>query len=190
MLCSIIVFTLLHTLVVGPPLSTPLWKVSAVGDLRSVTKPENDPETLQITLQIIVFGLICNVLHIRPICNIGLICLASARLLLSSLCRLVFEAQNNFYPPTAPQQEALVTGSFNLQDILFYGGCGFSIMRCMSFALENCEKKEGNYTFSDLVKYNFYLPFFFFGPIMTFDRFHAQVRIEIKRNIKINCCFF
>lgn len=115
---------------------------------------------------------------------------ASARLLLSSLCRLVFEAQNNFYPPTAPQQEALVTGSFNLQDILFYGGCGFSIMRCMSFALENCEKKEGNYTFSDLVKYNFYLPFFFFGPIMTFDRFHAQVRIEIKRNIKINWCFF
>lgn len=115
---------------------------------------------------------------------------ASARLLLSSLCRLVFEAQNNFYPPTAPQQEALVTGSFNLQDILFYGGCGFSIMRCMSFALENCEKKEGNYTLSDLVKYNFYLPFFFFGPIMTFDRFHAQVRIEIKRNIKINWCFF
>lgn len=115
---------------------------------------------------------------------------ASARLLLSSLCRLVFEAQNNFYPPTAPQQEALVTGSFNLQDILFYGGCGFSIMRCMSFALENCEKKEGNYTFSDLVKYNFYLPFFFFGPIMTFDRFHAQVRIEIKRNININWCFF
>lgn len=115
---------------------------------------------------------------------------AYARLLLSSLCRLVFEAQNNFYPPTAPQQEALVTGSFNLQDILFYGGCGFSIMRCMSFALENCEKKEGNYTFSDLVKYNFYLPFFFFGPIMTFDRFHAQVRIEIKRNIKINWCFF
>lgn len=114
---------------------------------------------------------------------------AYARLLLSSLCRLVFEAQNNFYPPTAPQQEALVTGSFNLQDILFYGGCGFSIMRCMSFALENCEKKEGNYTFSDLVKYNFYLPFFFFGPIMTFDRFHAQVRIEIKRNIKINWCF-
>uniref|UniRef100_I3KET8 Hedgehog acyltransferase like, a n=1 Tax=Oreochromis niloticus TaxID=8128 RepID=I3KET8_ORENI len=71
-------------------------------------------------------------------------------------------------------QEALVTGSFSLQDILFYGGCGFSIMRCMSFALENCEKKEGNYTFSDLVKYNFYLPFFFFGPIMTFDRFHAN----------------
>ena len=74
-------------------------------------------------------------------------------------------------------QESLVTGSFDLQDILFYGGCGFSIMRCMSFALENCEKKEGNYTFTDLLKYNFYLPFFFFGPIMTFDRYHAQVRI-------------
>lgn len=73
-------------------------------------------------------------------------------------------------------QESLVTGSFDLQDILFYGGCGFSIMRCMSFALENCDKKDGSYTFADLLKYNFYLPFFFFGPIMTFDRFHAQVR--------------
>lgn len=77
-------------------------------------------------------------------------------------------------------QEALVTGSFNLQDILFYGGIGFSIMRCMSFALENCEKNDGNYTFCDLLKYNFYLPFFFFGPIMTFDRYHAQTN-----NIKL-----
>lgn len=68
-----------------------------------------------------------------------------------------------------------MTGSFDLQDILFYGGCGFSIMRCMSFGLENCEKKDGNYKFSDLLKYNFYLPFFFFGPVMTFDRYHAQV---------------
>lgn len=46
----------------------------------------------------------------------------------------------------------------------------------MSFALENCDRKEGSYTFTDLLKYNFYLPYFFFGPIMTFDRFHAQVR--------------
>lgn len=72
-------------------------------------------------------------------------------------------------------QEGFVTGSFDLQDVLFYGGCGFSIMRCMSFALENCEKKDGNYSFMDLLKYNFYLPFFFFGPVMTFDRFHEQV---------------
>ncbi|KAK0146925.1 Protein-cysteine N-palmitoyltransferase HHAT-like protein [Merluccius polli] len=71
-------------------------------------------------------------------------------------------------------QETLVTGSFDLQDILFYGGCGFTIMRCMSFALENCDRKEGSYSFFDLLKYNFYLPFFFFGPIMTFDKFHAQ----------------
>lgn len=68
-----------------------------------------------------------------------------------------------------------MTGSFQLQDVLFYGGCGFTIMRCMSFGLENCEKKDGNYKFSDLLKYNFYLPFFFFGPVMTFDRYHAQV---------------
>lgn len=72
-------------------------------------------------------------------------------------------------------QEGFASGSFGLQDVLFYGGCGFSIMRCMSFALENCEKKDGNYSLMDLIKYNFYLPFFFFGPVMTFDRFHEQV---------------
>lgn len=77
-----------------------------------------------------------------------------------------------------------MTGSFDLQDILFYGGCGFSIMRCMSFGLENCEKKDGNYKFSDLLKYNFYLPFFFFGPVMTFDRYHAQVRRPARQPLR------
>ncbi|KAI1902202.1 hypothetical protein AGOR_G00042290 [Albula goreensis] len=76
--------------------------------------------------------------------------------------------------PMVSWQSGFMTGTFELQDILFYGGCGFSIMRCMSFALENCEKKEGNYSFMDLLKYNFYLPFFYFGPVMTFDRFHVQ----------------
>uniref|UniRef100_A0A8B9J4L1 Protein-cysteine N-palmitoyltransferase HHAT-like protein n=2 Tax=Astyanax mexicanus TaxID=7994 RepID=A0A8B9J4L1_ASTMX len=76
--------------------------------------------------------------------------------------------------PFVSWQAGFVTGTFQLQDILFYGGCGFSIMRCMSFALENCEKKDGSYSFMDLIKYNFYLPFFFFGPIMTFDQFHVQ----------------
>ncbi|XP_037313899.2 protein-cysteine N-palmitoyltransferase HHAT-like protein isoform X1 [Pungitius pungitius] len=94
---------------------------------------------------------------------------------LTTLASIKLEPYNSW-------QEALVTGSFDLQDILFYGGCGFSIMRCMSFALENCERKDGNYTFSDLLRYNFYLPFFFFGPIMTFDRFHAQVNnIQLTR---------
>ncbi|XP_008332448.1 hedgehog acyltransferase like, a [Cynoglossus semilaevis] len=87
---------------------------------------------------------------------------------LATLASIKLEPYNSW-------QESLVTGSFDLQDILFYGGCGFSIMRCMSFALENCEKKDGNFTFCDLLKYNFYLPYFFFGPIMTFDRFHTQV---------------
>nr|XP_020504697.1 protein-cysteine N-palmitoyltransferase HHAT-like protein isoform X1 [Labrus bergylta] len=86
---------------------------------------------------------------------------------LATLASIKLEPYNSW-------QESLVTGSFDLQDILFYGGCGFSIMRCMSFALENCEKKDGNYTFCDLLKYNFYLPFFFFGPIMTFDKYHVQ----------------
>ncbi|XP_036374674.1 protein-cysteine N-palmitoyltransferase HHAT-like protein [Megalops cyprinoides] len=76
--------------------------------------------------------------------------------------------------PFVSWQAGFVTGSFSLQDVLFYGGCGFSVMRCMSFALENCEKKDGNYSFMDLLKYNFYLPFFYFGPVMTFDRFHVQ----------------
>lgn len=66
-------------------------------------------------------------------------------------------------------------GDFELRHVLFYGGCGFTIMRCMSFALENCERKDGNYNILELLKYNFYLPFFYFGPIMTFDKFHVQV---------------
>ncbi|XP_048826944.1 hedgehog acyltransferase like, b [Brienomyrus brachyistius] len=77
--------------------------------------------------------------------------------------------------PFVTWQEGFVTGSFQLQGLLFYGGCGFTIMRCMSFALENCEKNDGNYSFLELLKYNFYLPFFYFGPVMTFDKFHVQV---------------
>ncbi|XP_029444188.1 protein-cysteine N-palmitoyltransferase HHAT-like protein isoform X1 [Rhinatrema bivittatum] len=77
--------------------------------------------------------------------------------------------------PFSTWQNGFVTGTFDLQDVLFYGGSGFTIMRCMSFALENCERKDGNYSPLELLKYNFYLPFFFFGPIMTFDRFHTQI---------------
>lgn len=72
-------------------------------------------------------------------------------------------------------QAGFATGNFELRPLLFYGGCGFTIMRCMSFALENCEKKDGNYSILELLKYNFYLPFFYFGPIMTFDKFYIQV---------------
>ncbi|XP_062813812.1 protein-cysteine N-palmitoyltransferase HHAT-like protein isoform X2 [Anolis carolinensis] len=84
--------------------------------------------------------------------------------------------------PFSTWQSEFVTGTFDLQDVLFYGGSGFSIMRCMSFALENCERKDGNYSIFALLKYNFYLPFFFFGPIMTFDRFYEQVHVsELRR---------
>ncbi|KAL7840788.1 hypothetical protein AOLI_G00261110 [Acnodon oligacanthus] len=76
--------------------------------------------------------------------------------------------------PFVSWQVGFVTGSFELRPVLFYGGCGFTIMRCMSFALENCEKKEGNYSILELLKYNFYLPFFYFGPVMTFDKFYKQ----------------
>ncbi|XP_006011627.1 hedgehog acyltransferase like, a [Latimeria chalumnae] len=81
--------------------------------------------------------------------------------------------------PFSSWQNGFVTGTFDLQDILFYGGSGFTIIRCLSFALENAEKKEGNFSFLELLKYNFYLPFFFFGPIMTFDRFHDQVNTKV-----------
>nr|XP_015810638.2 hedgehog acyltransferase like, b isoform X1 [Nothobranchius furzeri] len=76
--------------------------------------------------------------------------------------------------PFVSWQAGLVEGDFELRHVLFYGGCGFTIMRCMSFALENCERKDGNYNILELLKYNFYLPFFYFGPIMTFDNFYAQ----------------
>ncbi|KAM6976576.1 hedgehog acyltransferase like, b [Aplochiton taeniatus] len=77
--------------------------------------------------------------------------------------------------PFVSWQAGFVSGSFELRHVLFYGGCGFTILRCMSFALENCERKEGNYSILELLKYNFYLPFFYFGPIMTFDKFYVQV---------------
>ncbi|XP_038654448.1 hedgehog acyltransferase like, b [Scyliorhinus canicula] len=77
--------------------------------------------------------------------------------------------------PVSSWQTGFVTGTFQLEDVLFYGGSGFTIMRCMSFALENAERKDGNYSILDLLIYNFYLPFFFFGPVMTFDQFYAQV---------------
>ncbi|XP_051944687.1 hedgehog acyltransferase like, a isoform X2 [Hippocampus zosterae] len=106
----------------------------------------------------------CTVLYGVAVFKTKWMCLAAG---LATLASIKLEPYNSW-------QETLVSGSFHLQDVLFYGGCGFTIMRCMSFALENCEKKEGNYTFCDLLKYNFYLPFFFFGPVMTFDKYHAQ----------------
>uniref|UniRef100_H3CR61 Hedgehog acyltransferase like, a n=1 Tax=Tetraodon nigroviridis TaxID=99883 RepID=H3CR61_TETNG len=114
----------------------------------------------------------CIILYSVATVKSKLMCFAAG---LATLASIKLEPYNSW-------QESLVTGSFDLQDILFYGGCGFSIMRCMSFGLENCEKKDGNYKFSDLLKYNFYLPFFFFGPVMTFDRYHAQAnRAQLSR---------
>ncbi|XP_039769931.1 protein-cysteine N-palmitoyltransferase HHAT-like protein isoform X2 [Ornithorhynchus anatinus] len=84
--------------------------------------------------------------------------------------------------PVRAWQSGFVTGTFDLQDVLFYGGAGFTVVRCMSFALENCERGHGHFSLIDLLKYNFYLPFFFFGPVLTFDQFHAQVgRSELER---------
>ncbi|XP_048650869.1 protein-cysteine N-palmitoyltransferase HHAT-like protein isoform X1 [Marmota marmota marmota] len=77
--------------------------------------------------------------------------------------------------PLISWQSGFVTGTFDLQEVLFHGGCGFTVLRCTSFALESCARPDRRYSLADLLKYNFYLPFFFFGPIMTFDRFHTQV---------------
>ncbi|XP_042744009.1 protein-cysteine N-palmitoyltransferase HHAT-like protein isoform X2 [Lagopus leucura] len=106
----------------------------------------------------------------------GLCCLASIKL-----------------EPFSSWQSGFVTGAFDLQDVLFYGGSGFTIMRCMSFALESSERKEGIFSIFDLLKYNFYLPFFFFGPVMTFDQFHTQVstrdlhrKDDEMRNIRVH----
>lgn len=100
-------------------------------------------------------------------------------------------------------QAGFVEGDFELRRVLFYGGCGFTIMRCMSFALENCERKDGNYSILELLKYNFYLPFFYFGPVMTFDKFYIQVGplgslslklhsvyvlVSCLRLFKLDCC--
>nr|XP_057916323.1 hedgehog acyltransferase like, b [Doryrhamphus excisus] len=84
--------------------------------------------------------------------------------------------------PFLSWQAGFVAGDFDLRHILFYGGCGFTVMRCMSFALENCERKDGNFSILELLKYNFYLPFFYFGPIMTFDKFYLQAnKSELSR---------
>uniref|UniRef100_A0A7N8XLA0 Hedgehog acyltransferase like, b n=1 Tax=Mastacembelus armatus TaxID=205130 RepID=A0A7N8XLA0_9TELE len=53
--------------------------------------------------------------------------------------------------PFVSWQAGFVEGDFELRHVLFYGGCGFTIMRCMSFALENCERKDGNYNILELV---------------------------------------
>ncbi|XP_032716958.1 protein-cysteine N-palmitoyltransferase HHAT-like protein isoform X2 [Lontra canadensis] len=87
----------------------------------------------------------------------------SGHVLFAKLCTMV-----------APQS-GLVTGTFDLQEVLFHGGSGFTVLRCASFALESCAHPDRRYSLADLLKYNFYLPFFFFGPIMTFDRFHTQM---------------
>ncbi|XP_010900672.1 hedgehog acyltransferase like, b [Esox lucius] len=84
--------------------------------------------------------------------------------------------------PFVSWQASFVMVDFELRSVLFYGGCGFTIVRSMSFALENCQKKDANYSILELLKYNFYLPFFYFGPIMTFDKFHAQAnRVVLTR---------
>ncbi|GLD54724.1 hedgehog acyltransferase like, b isoform X1 [Lates japonicus] len=49
------------------------------------------------------------------------------------------------------------------------------IMRCMSFALEGFhERKDGNYSILELLKYNFYLPCLLFRAHHDLDKFYVQ----------------
>ncbi|XP_070577797.1 protein-cysteine N-palmitoyltransferase HHAT-like [Ptychodera flava] len=55
-----------------------------------------------------------------------------------------------------------------------------SNLRFLSFALEYCklptmEKRSNLRTLLDLLGYNFYLPLFFCGPVLTYDKFSAQI---------------
>ncbi|KAM8967781.1 protein-cysteine N-palmitoyltransferase HHAT-like protein [Pelodytes ibericus] len=107
----------------------------------------------------------CAILYTISLVKQKWLCFAAGLCSLASFQLELFSSwQSEFFP-----------GTFSLQDILFYGGNGLTILRCMSFALETCDRKEGFYSPIELLKYNFYLPFFFFGPIMTFDRFYQQV---------------
>ncbi|GAB1294840.1 Protein-cysteine N-palmitoyltransferase HHAT-like protein [Apodemus speciosus] len=107
----------------------------------------------------------CMVLYVASLSGQRWLCLALG---LASLASFKVD-------PGVSWQSGFVTGTFDLQDVLFLGGGSFTVLRCTSFALESCAHPDRRYSFADLLKYNFYLPFFFFGPIMTFDRFHAQV---------------
>nr|XP_039256772.1 protein-cysteine N-palmitoyltransferase HHAT-like protein [Styela clava] len=56
---------------------------------------------------------------------------------------------------------------------LAYVSLGFVTLRCCSYAFESIDdrssKKGQQYGFHRLLQYNFYLPYFFFGPVMTYD---------------------
>ncbi|CAL8294181.1 unnamed protein product [Lota lota] len=107
----------------------------------------------------------CVLLYSISLVKLRWLCLATG------LCTLAtFKCE-----PFVTWQAGFVEGDFDLRHILFYGGCGFTIMRCVSFSLENCVRREGNYSLLDLIQYNFYLPHFYFGPVLTFDKFHLQM---------------
>lgn len=60
--------------------------------------------------------------------------------------------------------------------LLAYSGLIFSALRIFGFILEDNHDDESPATLAyEALTYNFYLPFFFFGPVMTYDVFIAKV---------------
>lgn len=57
-----------------------------------------------------------------------------------------------------------------------YSAIAFTILRSSSFCMEklNDVSSSNEYSIATLLQYNFYLPYFFFGPVMTFDTFKAK----------------
>ncbi|EHA98042.1 cysteine N-palmitoyltransferase HHAT-like protein [Heterocephalus glaber] len=91
--------------------------------------------------------------------------------------------------PLVSWQSGFVTRTFDLQEVLFQAGSGFTVLRCTSFALESCTHPCRRYSLADLLKYNFYLPFFFFGPVMTFDCFHEQAGLSVATIVAVDIFF-
>ena len=63
-----------------------------------------------------------------------------------------------------------------------------SNLRCISFALEYCwledkkdekDKPRQKYSFMDMLVFNFYLPLFANGPVVTFDSFYREVGTDV-----------
>ncbi|CAK8693934.1 unnamed protein product [Clavelina lepadiformis] len=50
----------------------------------------------------------------------------------------------------------------------------YAIFRCCSFSFEAIERPSDGNDLMKLFQYNFYLPYFFFGPVLTYDCFKNQ----------------
>lgn len=70
----------------------------------------------------------------------------------------------------------------NTYSVMAHSSFVFAIFRCCSYAMERCRSKSGassdRFSSFILFRYNFYLPYYFFGPVMTFDCFTEKVSVS------------